>query len=99
MIELNDIVEAASADLKDGTLVLHRSMRVHPQFKVYKKFCYNLYRVNGKDKELIYAYEETKNTPADDIMKIWNECDKSYLKWFLKWIAGNEYKAMLKDGV
>lgn len=99
MIDLNDIIDIAGSELKDGTLVLHRSMRVHPKFKVYKKFCYDLYRVNGKDKELIYTCEETKNTPADDIISVWKECDKNFLKWLLKWIAGNEYKSMLRDGI
>lgn len=98
-MELYDIVDAASSLLKEGTLVLHRNMKVHPTFKVYKKFCYNLYKVNGKNKELLFTFEETKNTPADDIIKVWRECDKAYLEWFIKWLCGDEYKAMKKDGV
>lgn len=97
-MELNDIVEAASDNINE-TLILHRSMRVHPKFKVYKRFCYDLYKIAGSDKTLIYSYEETKNTPSDDIASVWKECDKSYLRCFIRWILSNEYKAMLKDGI
>lgn len=98
-MELYDIVNAAGSLLKEGTLVLHRSMKVHPTFKVYKRFCYDLYKVVNKNKELLFSFEETKNTPADDITKVWAECDKAYLGWFIKWVSGDEYKSMKKDGI
>lgn len=97
-MELCDIVEAASTYLKEGTLVLHRSMKIHPKFKVYKIFCYNLYKVKSKEKILLFSFEETKNTPADNISEVWNECDKIYLRALIKWIAGDEYKSMT-DGI
>ena len=53
-MELYDIIDAASSYIKDGTLVLHKSMRIHPKFKIYKRFCYNLYIVKDKDKKLIF---------------------------------------------
>jgi hypothetical protein len=101
MIELYDVIEALSTNVKTekGILVLHRSMKVHPKFKVYKRFCYDLYLVKGKEKTLIFSFEEVKNTPADDLIKIWNECDKLYLKKLMGWVASNEYKAMMKDGI
>lgn len=93
-MELYDIIEAASTYLKEGTLVLHRSMKVHPKFKVYKIFCYNLYKIENKEKTLIFSFEETKNTPVDSIDEVWNECDKLYLRELIKWIAGDNYKSM-----
>lgn len=99
MIRLYDIVEAASTWLKEGTLVLHRSMKTHPLFKVYKKFCYYLYKVVGKNKELVFSYEKTVNAPADSIDKVWDECDKLYLEVLISWFASDEYKLMRKDAV
>ena len=93
-MELYDIVDAASANLKEGTLVLHRSMKVHPKFKVYKRFCYDLYIVKNKEKTLLFSFEETKNITADEISIVWYGCDKLYLRELIKWIAGNEYKSM-----
>lgn len=98
-MELYDIIEAASSLLKEGTLVLHRNMQVHPTFKVYKKFCYDLYKVVDSKKELVFHFEENRNAPADDIIKVWAECDKNYLEWFIKWVSSDEYKAMKKDGI
>ena len=98
-MELYDIVDAASTHLKEGTLILHRSMKVHPKFKVYKIFCYDLYYVKQKEKTLLFSHEEVKNIPTDEIDKIWNDCDRLYLRKLTKWFAGEKYKSMLKDGV
>ena len=98
-MELYDIVEAASYHLKEGTLVLHRNMKVHPKFKVYKRFCYDLYYIKSNEKRLLFSYEEVKNTPSDELDKIWSDCDKLYLIELIKWFTGEEYKSMLKDGV
>lgn len=97
-MELYDIVDAASYYLK-GMLVLHRSMKVHPKFKIYKRFCYDLYYVKDKEKTLIFTHEEIKNASADEMVRIWSDCDKLYLREFIKWVAGEEYKSMLNDGV
>lgn len=98
-MELYDIVEAASSNIKNGELVLHRSMKVHTKFKVYKRFCYDLYVVKGKEKTCIKSFEEVKNSPADDLVKVWNGCDKLYLRELIKWFASEEYKTMMEDGV
>lgn len=98
-MELDDIINAASLLIKEGTLILHRSMKVHPKFRVYKKFLYDLYKVNGNSKELLFSFEEVKNTPSDDIMKIWSECDKVYLGRFIKWVSSDEYRNMKRDGI
>ena len=91
---IDDIVDAANHYLKEGTLVLHRSMKIHPKFKVYKRFRYDLYIVKNKEKSLIFSFEETKNTPAEDMIKVWDDCDKLYLRELIKWIAGDEYKSI-----
>lgn len=97
-MELYDIVDAASKLMKDKTktLVLHRAMKQHPKFKVYKSFEYKLYMVNSGNKEKTLLLEKvfTKNTPADDILKTWNECDKEYLPMLIQWII-NEFTAWL----
>lgn len=98
-MELYNVIDAASTLLKKGTLVLHRSMKIHPKFKVYKIFCYNLYYITDKEKILLFSHEEVKNTPAEDISKIWIECDRLYLSELIKWFAGERYKSMLRDGI
>lgn len=96
-MDLYDIVEAASSHIKEGALILHRSMKEHPKFRVYKKFCYDLYHVKDNAvKNLILSYKETRNTPADDLSKMWSECDRLYLSKFMKWLTEDEFKSMMK---
>ena len=64
-MELYDIIEAANSHLKEGTLILHRSMKAHPMFKVYKIFCYNLYYVKDKEKTLLSCLLYTSPSPRD----------------------------------
>lgn len=98
-MRVEDIVDIASTDIKNGTLVLHKSIKVHPKFKIYKIFCYDLYFVNGKNKEHIYTHEEVKNITTDDVNKLWSTYDRIFLRWFFRWMIGDEFKAMLKDGI
>lgn len=97
-MELYDIVDAISNLMKDKTkaLVLHRAMKQHTKFKVYKSFEYKLYMVNSRNKEKTLLLEKvfTKNTPTDDILKTWNECDKEYLPMLIQWIL-NKFTAWL----
>ena len=67
MISLYDIIEGVNPLLKEGMLVLHRTMKLHPTFKVYKIFSYNLYRVCNNKKTLVHSYEETRNTPTEEL--------------------------------
>ena len=98
-MELYDIVEAASSLMRDKstTLVLHRSMKQHPKFKVYKIFEYKLYLVNSGNntKTLLLEKAFTKNTPSDEIIKAWNASDKEYLPVLIKWLTTNEYTSWL----
>lgn len=101
-MELNDIISALNTNIRPdvGTLVLHRSMIVHDKFKVYKNFKYDLYLVDkNKNKECIFTYNENKHTPANEIERVWQECDKLYLKVILKWVASNDYRKLTEDGI
>lgn len=99
MIELNDIIEAADSLLKDKslTLVLHRNMKTHPKFKVYKIFEYKLYAVNTSDKTKTILIDKsfTANTPADDIICTWNKYDKEFLPVLIKWFSSEEFTSWI----
>lgn len=90
-----NIVDAASKLIKDkvNTLVLHKSVKQHSKFKVYKIFEYKLYLVNSrnKDKTLILEHSFTRNTPSDDLLNTWIECDKEYLPILIKWFTEKDF--------
>lgn len=88
-MELYDIIEAANKfiHVTRGVLVLHRSMKAHPKFKVYKKYCYYLYLVNREEKEQILSWEHTKNSPSDNILEDWKEFDKEFLLQLIPWLS------------
>lgn len=96
MIELYDIIEAANATIpkSKGQLVLHRGFQVHPKFKVYKKFYYNLYLIHNSESTLIDSKEFTENVQSNDIDEIWKRCDKVYLISIIDWFTSNEYKKL-----
>lgn len=96
MIELYDIIEAINTTLSRGSLILHRGFQVHPKFKVYKKFYYNLYYLLDNKSTLIDAKEFTENVISEDIDEVWKRCDKVYLINIIDWLSSNEYKK-LKD--
>lgn len=98
-MEIYDIIDAASINLNKKSLVLHKSMKVNSKFKIYKTFCYNLYKVSTDKKSLIHSYEETIKTSVDDIDNAWISCDKNYLNILIKWISSDEYKYMIDDGI
>lgn len=100
MIDLYDIIEATGKFVHPsrGTLVLHKSIKAHPKFKVYKKYCYYLYLVNGKEKKQLLSREVTKNSPADNMLDDWKELDKEFLLQFIPWLS-SEYYTNLRDGI
>lgn len=87
-MELYDIIEAAGKAI-GCNLVLHKSMREHPKFKVYKIFIYNLYKVDN-EKSLILTVSKVVNAPYDSITKSWEECDRLYLNEFFKWFLDKD---------
>lgn len=102
MIELYNIVEAADKliDRSKGTLVLHRSMVVNPQFKIYKTFTYTIYIIGStkEDRKVVWHHEARLNCPSDDIEKMWKEEDLNALQSLIKWISSS-YFTELKDGI
>lgn len=98
-MELYDIIDAINHHIKNGILILHRSMKVHPKFKVYKRFCYDLYYVQKEEKTLLFSFEELRNTISEEINNTWTDCDKLYLRELIKWIAGEDYKSIVKDEI
>ena len=99
-MELYDIIEAASKYVHPtkGTLVLHKSIKQHPKFKVYKQYCYYLYLIKGKEKEKVLSMEHSKNSPADNILSDWKELDKAFLLQLIPWLSSELY-TKLRDGI
>lgn len=94
MIDIQDIIDSISILLgnKNITLVLHRSMKEHPRFKVYKIFEYNLYSLGSdKSKSLLLSHSSTVYTPSDSIANTWKRCDKEYLPILFKWLIDNQH--------
>lgn len=98
MIELYDIIEAMNTYLSNGTLVLHRNMKVHSKFKAYKIFCYNLYHITKDNKVIVLKCEEVRNAPSDTIKEVWLECDNLYLRKLVKWVS-EEFKQLIDNGI
>lgn len=87
-----DLIEAASSLIsKDkGMLVIHRNMKVHPKFKVYKTFSYSVYLVKNKEKELLLKWETTKNV-SDNIIEVWRDSDKEFLPKLIDWLSSGSF--------
>lgn len=99
MMELNDIIDAANLNIKEGTLILHRSMEVHHRFKVYKEFIYCLYYVVNGNKKILSQHRNIENVPENMMDAAWAHNDILYLRELIRWFASEEYKSMLKDGI
>lgn len=99
MIVLSDIIEAANELLKDKslTLILHKNMKEHSKFKVYKIFEYKLYiaDVTNKTKTILIDESFTINTPADNITYTWYRCDKDFLPILIKWFSSEEFTSWI----
>lgn len=91
---LEDIIEALNKQLEGKTLVLHHKFTLHPRYKVYKVFTYDLYKIESDNKELCFTWSITKNVPNEDLIKAWPDTDKEYLVELMKWVSGpfNELK-------
>lgn len=98
MIDIYDIINTINNFITKGTLVLHRSMQVHPKFRIYKNFYYKLYHVEEDSKKSILEYKETRNIPVDNLTETWKECDKNYLNKLFEWLLSEDFK-ILKNGI
>lgn len=95
MTNIDDVIDAINSTI-NATLVLHKKVVVHPKFKIYKIFSYDLYRIDSSTKELLLEWSTTKNASTEEISSIWRECDKEYLSTLVNWISSDSYKAMKK---
>lgn len=91
MIDIYDLIEALGASLNKN-FILHRSMKKHPKFKIYKIFEYSLYQLNkDKTKELLYIHSFNINAPSEEIDNTWKDCDKKYISILFNWVY-NEFR-------
>lgn len=86
-MELTRIIDIINIIIKDeniGHYVLHKS--IEPcTMKSYKKFLYNLYLINGKDKELKLTLQHITQVPSDAIDIAWKYLDEKFLEQLLTW--------------
>lgn len=97
-MEIDDIIEAINKVSKT-TLVLHRSVTIHPKFKIYKVYSYKLYSIEDSNKQLLLEWNTTKNTYNEGISKCWNDADKEYLSILVNWLSSDKYKELKNDEV
>lgn len=91
-MELYDIVDAINKAVRHenkGHYVLHRSME-QQSIKLYKKFLYRLYLVNGNDKELILTHQHITQVPNINIENVWKYEDNEFLVQLLTWFKYGE---------
>lgn len=92
-MELYDIVESLNRIIKvDGKFMLNRSMVPHKRFPAYKCFNYTLWIVKSSvDKEKVLSLTFNVNTSNLDLVKCWEDTDKSFLDRLLEWIIERKY--------
>lgn len=86
-----NVVEAT-----DPSLVLHRNMTVHPIIKAYKVFRYSVYL--AKSKTEVFSVLFNKNISLDEVGSTWEECDKEFLKAYMKWATSDIFRKIY-DGI
>jgi hypothetical protein len=99
-MEVYDIVEAANKLINHskGMIVLHRSIKQHPMFKVYKRFTYGIYLVKDGVGECIKSHEISINCPSNEMEDAWKKCDKEFLTVLVDWLSSNQF-IELRDGI
>lgn len=95
MIKVEDIVEAIGKNL-NKTLVLHKSIRTHPTFKVYKIYTYVLYDISKSKIELL-TLEVSKNLSIERLEEAWNDCDRRFIDALVSWVSSDEYRRIKDD--
>ena len=98
MIHIDDIMDAINSFTKEN-LVLHRKMTVHPKFKIYKTYSYNLYKVTKTGNELLLNWDIVKYVPSEELKNAWVEADKQFLPVLFSWLSSDKYREINNDGV
>lgn len=83
---IQDVIDAINiaTKYKDGHYILHRSMEQEP-VKIYRKFLYVLYLVQGEKKTKVLTQQRIVRVPAVDLETVWDCEDKIFLKHLLEW--------------
>lgn len=94
---IQDIIDILDKKVKDNgaSFILHREMKVHPRFKVYKIFCYNLYIQTSTISNILF-YEKTVNAPISDLEHQWRELDKEFLEAIINWISDGSLTKLIE---
>jgi hypothetical protein len=90
MIDIDDVVTRLKC-IFNSPVILHRSLKVHPKFKVYKIFEYRLYTLSDNNEtKLIISKDFILNSSELDMVSMWNEHDKEFLSIIFEYIK-NEF--------
>lgn len=76
------IIESINKYLKSfGSkhLVLHRSILPSSTFKAYKKFCYTLWLIEGKERHSVFTFEDTRRVTSDTEEKAKESFEQEFL--------------------
>lgn len=94
---IQDIIDILDKKVKDNgaSFILHREMKVHPKFKVYKTFCYKLYIQTSVVSEIL-SYDKTVNAPISDVDLQWRALDKEFLEVIIDWINDGGLTKLMK---
>lgn len=91
------IIESINKYLKSfGSkhLVLHRSILPSSTFKAYKKFCYTLWLIEGKERHSVFTFEDTRRVTSDTEEKAKESFEQEFLTEVIKYCIE---KLNLKD--
>lgn len=92
-MNIHNIITAINNTLNsEKFFVLHRSVCPHIKFKVYKNFDYNLYLINGANKDLQCSFTYTLKAPEEDLNNTWEQCDIMFVSDLIKWLDSNKLK-------
>lgn len=91
---LQDIIDIMNSEFSYGTFILHKEIKVHPKFKVYKTFHYELYLKTKDDLIPILDQEETINTSCID--DAWNDTSNKFARMIVKWMLDGSLMNLVK---
>lgn len=93
---IDTIIEALNKIIlpNNGKIILHKELKRHKKFPIYKEYIYNLYLLNTSY-TLIYKFSHQLNTT--DISKGWTTCDNLFLPYLLRYITSDSFKKLIKN--
>lgn len=97
---LNNYIKSTRKELAfpdNNFLVLHKEIKSHSTFKVYKEFIYTLYSIKGKNKSIVFTLDKTFKCTKDNEDSIRNSMEEELLTSIYKWIHSNDFDKYLKE--